>query len=222
MTDSDLERDALLIRWRPWVAFSHRLVNAALMWPLAAVLVVSAVAGYILWYGSSILAAPWYLWPFVPDSPLAVTFMGAALVAFHYGRHWELLGLLASGACIKYGLWTDFVWLANDLSGGAYGMVAILMSLTHFAMVILGLALVVFLRFRALPVLAASLFLIVNDVVDYVLGYYPPLPDPQDLGAIARFAAGTTAVIVCSWIVVTWMSSRRVAAHMVAGKEDCA
>lgn len=184
------------------------VMTPAIMWFLVVVLAGSAVAGYIYWYGNSILAAPWYLWLFVPDSPLSVTLMAAALVAFHFGHHWDLLGLVAAGTCIKYGIWTDFVWFTDYLSGGDYHSAAILMSATHFGMVILGLIIAVFLRFRLVAVAVTSLFLIVNDIVDYVLGYHPNLPNPEDVPAIWRFSVATTAVLVAWFVIMAWVARR--------------
>jgi uncharacterized membrane protein YpjA len=185
------------------------MATPAVVWLLVAINLGSAIPGYLFWYGDALGRAPWYVWLFVPDSPLSVTFMGAALVAFHYGRRWDVLGLVATGACMKYGLWTDFVWLTNYLSGGEYHFTAILMSLTHFGMMVEGLVLTALLRFRPLPVLVASLFLIVNDVLDYGFGYRPPLPNPDDLGTITRFSIAETAVIVSFWIVMAAVSYRR-------------
>lgn len=211
MTEADLVLEPGLIRWRPWVRFARWLVGTPqIVWLLFFVLLGSAVAGYLYWYGDSLQAAPWCFWLFVPDSPLSITFMAAALLGFHYGRRWELLGLVASGACMKYGLWTVFVWLTNYLSGGRYHFDAVLMSATHFGMVVLGLALSVYLRFRLVPVLVASLFLIVNDVIDYVLEYHPPVPNPEDLTAITRFSVATTAVLVFCWIVLAWVGRKRI------------
>lgn len=199
-----------VIRWRPWVRFARWAVETrGILWLLVAVNLGSAIPGYLFWYGDSLLKAPWYLWVFVPDSPLSVTLMGIALVAFHYGRRWEILGLVAAGACIKYGLWTDFVWFTNYLSGGEYHFTAILMSLTHFGMVIEGLILAVYLRFRPWPVGVASLFLIANDVVDYVFGYHPPVPNPADLNLIAGFSAAETGVIVLACVVSALVLAKR-------------
>jgi uncharacterized membrane protein YpjA len=177
--------------------------------PWVLINVGSAVAGYTYWYGASILAAPWYYWLFVPDSPLAVTFTAAALVAFHYGRKWDFLGLLASGACIQFGLWTVFVWLTNYLSGGPYDLQAISMSVTHLLMVVEGLILVPFLRFHMIPMALAALCLIGNDVVDYASSHHPRLPELVDIGVVARFSVATTVVIVAFWIVMAWVSARR-------------
>lgn len=209
MADADLRFEGRSVQRTLWVRFSRwAILTPAIAWLLVVVNLGSAIPGYLYWYGDSLSAAPWYFWLFVPDSPLSVTFMGAALVAFHYGRRWQFLGLIACGACMKYGLWTDFVWFTNYLSGGSYHFDAVLMSVTHFGMIVEGLMLSTFLRFRPLPVLFASLFLIVNDVVDYVLGYHPPVPNPEDIGAISYFSALTTAVIVLSFGAMSWRSSR--------------
>ena len=71
-----------------------------------------AIAGYIYWYGPTILAAPWYYWVFVPDCPLAATFMGVALLGFHFGRRWDFWGCwppapASSTAC---GPWSPGRW----------------------------------------------------------------------------------------------------------------
>jgi len=192
------------LRWGPWLAFTRWVIGSPIFWLLLAADLGGAVAGYLYWYGGELAEAPFYLWPFVPDSPLSVTVMGFALLLFRYNRRLEFLGLLAVGMCIKYGLWTDFVWFTNALSGGAYDLEAVTMSLTHFGMVIQAFILTPYLRHRPIPILLASLFLIVNDVVDYVLGYRPGVPNPEDIGTITVFAVGTTAVIIVFWIFMSW------------------
>lgn len=192
-----------------WVHFTRWLIVSPIAWLLVAANLGSSLAGYIYWYGDSILAAPWYFWIFVPDCPLAGTLMGFALLAFHYGRRWDFLGLLAAGTCIKYGLWTVVFWAANYHAGGGYDLESIIMSITHFIMIIEGLILTTFLRFRILPVLVASLFLVANDLVDYVAGYHPGVPDTVDIGYMARWAIGMTVVIVVFWIAMSGRSAWR-------------
>jgi uncharacterized membrane protein YpjA len=197
-----------------WVRFTRWLITSRIAWLLVVANLGSSLAGYIYWYGDSILAAPWYFWIFVPDCPLAGTFMGFAILAFHYGRRWDFLGLLAAGTCIKYGLWTVVYWAANYNAGGQYNLESITMSITHFIMIVEGLILTTFLRFRILPVLVASLFLVANDLVDYVAGYYPGLPHTVAVGYMARWAVSMTVVIVVFWIVMSgksmWQARREV------------
>jgi uncharacterized membrane protein YpjA len=192
-----------------WVRFTRWVITSRAVWLVVVADLGGALAGYIYWYGDSILAAPLYFWIFVPDCPLAATLMGIALLAFHYGRRWDFLGLLATGACIKYGLWTVVFWAANYNAGGAYDLESVTMSVTHFIMIVQGLMLTTFLRFRPLPVLVASLLLVANDVVDYVAGYYPGLPDVVDVGYMARWAVSMTVIIVVFWMGMTWASGRR-------------
>ena len=202
MAGGGFRLEPVALRWPPWLAFTRWVIGSPIVWVLLAANFGGAIAGYLFWYGNALSEAPFYLWPFVPDSPLSVTLMGAALLAFHFNRRLEFLGLVAAGACIKYGLWTDFVWFTNYLSGGEYHFVAVTMSLTHFGMVIQGFILSPYLRYRPIPVLLASLFLIVNDVVDYVFGFHPGVPNPEDIETIAAFAVATTVAIVVFWVVM--------------------
>jgi uncharacterized membrane protein YpjA len=185
------------------------VVSSRILWVIVSIDLASAVAGYVIWYGGTIVSSPWYFWPFVPDSPLAVTFVAAALVALRYGRRWEFLGLLAVGTCVKYGLWTVLVWFTKYLAGGGYSAMAIIMSVSHFFMIVEGLIVAAFLRFRPIPLAAAGLFLIINDLVDYASSYHPRLPELVDGKVVARFSVATTAAIVACWIVMSLIAARR-------------
>jgi len=168
-----------------------------------------AIAGYTYWYGSTILASPWYYWIFVPDCPIAATLMGAALIAYLLGRRWQLLGFLAAGTCIKYGLWTVVSWGVEFAHGGPVDLEGVSMSVTHFLLLVQGVALLWLLRYRVLPVLLASIYLAANDLVDYVAGQYPRLPESVDVGAMTVVAVATTAVIIVFWTVMTWVSATK-------------
>jgi uncharacterized membrane protein YpjA len=182
----------------PWVA-----------WTLAAINFGAAVLGYLYWYGDKILDSPWYLWPLVPDSPLSATLMGAAILAFHKGRRWNLLGLFAATGSIKYGAWTIWVWLTNYLSGGGYSLQAVVMSLSHLGMIALGVALLPQLRVRFHHVALVALWFGLNDILDYHFGTRPPVPNPQDIGSIESFAVLTTVVLVVCWLIMALRQRRR-------------
>ncbi len=180
-----------------WRRLSYRVVGTPwIVWTLVAINLLSAVSGYIYWYGSDILAAPLYLWPFVPDSPLSATLWAFALLAFHYGKRWEFLGLLAVTGCVKYGLWTDWVWFTNALSGGRYSIEAVVLSANHFGMVLEGLLLVPLLRPRLHHALLVAVWYGINDLADYGFGNHPRVPNPQDIELITAFAVGSTVVLV--------------------------
>ena len=195
-------------RFGVWGSFSRWVVSTPwVVYTLVAVDLAAAIAGYIYWYGSDILASPLYLWPFVPDSPLSGTLVAIALLALHRGRHWEFLGLMAATGAIKYGLWTDWYWFTNVLSGGHYTFEAVHLSASHFAMVIQGLLLLPFLRPRLRHVLFVAAWYGLNDLTDYAFGSHPRIPNPQDLGLIAGFAVVSTIALCSAWLV--WALVRR-------------
>lgn len=190
-----------------WGALSRWGVSTRwVVYTLVVVNLVVSLAGYIYWYGDDIVASPPYLWPFVPDSPLSGTLVAIALLAFHRGRHWEFLGLMAATGAIKYGLWTDWYWFVNALSGGSYSFEAIHLSASHFAMVLEGLLLLPLLRPRLRHALFVTAWYGLNDLVDYAFGSHPRIPNPQDLGLITAFAVGSTIVICLAWFA--WVALR--------------
>ena len=172
------------------------------MWLLVAINLGSSVVGYIYWYGDDILEAPVYLWPMVPDSPLSATLWAVALLSLFYGRRWDLLGLMAVVGSVKYGLWTDWVWFTNALSGDPYDLEAIVLSLNHFGMVLEGLVLVPLIWPRRWHVAFVAGWYLLNDLLDYGTGSHPRVPNPEDLDLITGFAVGSTVVLVLlAWLL---------------------
>lgn len=182
---------------------------AVAIWVVALADLAGAIAGYTYWYGSTILASPWYYWIFVPDCPIAATLMGAALIAYLLGRKWQILGFLAVGTCIKYGLWTVVSWGTEFAHGGLVDLEGVSMSVTHFLLLVQGVVLLWLLKFRVLPVVLASVYLVANDLVDYVARQYPRLPESVDVWAMTVVAVATTAVIIVFWTVMTWVSATK-------------
>ena len=203
-----------------WVRFVRWVIMSPAMWLVAAANLVGAALGFHYWYGDTLLETPWYYWIFVPDCPLAAAFMGLALIFFHYGRRWDWLGLLAVGTCVKYGVWTVFYWAANYSAGGVYNFESVTMSITHFIMVVEGLMLTAFLRYRVWPILVAGMFLVTNDLVDYVAGYHPGIPELVEVGLMQRVAVSMSVIIVVFWVAlvcVSWWRRREAGDGGVAG-----
>ncbi len=192
-----------------WVRFSRWVIESPVVWVVALADLGGALAGFSYWYGATILAAPWYYWVFVPDCPLAALLMGIALLGYHFGRRWHLLGLLAAGTCIKYGLWTVVSWSVEFSRGGAYTLEGVTMTVTHFILLVQGLMIIRYLRFRWVPVAIAALFLVANDLVDYVAGHYPRLPALVEVGLMRTVAIVTTAAILVWWVAMSCIEVRR-------------
>jgi uncharacterized membrane protein YpjA len=196
--------------WGAWGRLARWAIDTRwVVWTLAIANLSQCIAGYIYWYGTDILSSPVYLWPFVPDSPLSGTLVAVALLAFHYGRRWEYLGLLAATGAIKYGLWTDWIWFTNALSGGATTLEAVVLSGQHFAMALEGLLLLPLLRPRLRHAAFVTAWYLFNDLTDYGFGEHPRIPNPEDLSVITWFAVGSTVLLCGLWFI--WASRRRAA-----------
>ena len=193
----------------PWMKFLRWVIMSPVVWVVALADLGGSLAGYSYWYGSTILSAPWYYWVFVPDCPLAAMLMGAALLAYHFRRRWDVLGVLAAAMCIKYGLWTVVSWTIEFSRGGPLTLEGVTMTAAHAALLVQGLMLLPFLRYRLVSVLIASLFLVGNDLADYVAGQYPRLPGTVGVKPMMWLAVATTAAIVMAYWSTTWVAARR-------------
>ncbi len=151
---------------RPW--------RSSLVWPL--IIINLAGSGYgFYWYRLQLAETPVFLWPVVPDSPLATTLFGLALLAAVLGARPGLLAALACVTCIKYGLWAVGVITHSWVSGVPFGWTEGMLWVSHWGMALQGF---IFLRVCSLPVravLGVSLWVIFNDYMDYGRGLHPYL-----------------------------------------------
>jgi uncharacterized membrane protein YpjA len=85
---------------------------------LMAVDVVGVAYGF-LYYGPQFAVTPPWLWPFVPDSPLAVLWALLALALLELGRESSALDALAIVGNAFIGLWTAWVLLFERTLSGA-------------------------------------------------------------------------------------------------------
>lgn len=115
---------------------------------------------------------PAALWPFVPDSPLAVLWAFLALILLEFGRRSRALEGLAVVGNIQVGLWTCYVLAANwDTMGSPLNAV---LWVAHLGMAAHALLFVDALRAdwregRRAWVLVPAAFYLVNDALDYFL-----------------------------------------------------
>jgi uncharacterized membrane protein YpjA len=139
---------------------------------LIALICLVGIAYGFYYYRYQFSVTPWYLWIFVPDSPLAVLWAELALIAFWLRRPSATLESLAIIGNVQVGLWTVYVLLAYADSFGTYqfSLNTILLA-GHAGMAVLALVFVDDLRARGrrwvLPVAIAAGYYIVNDIVDY-------------------------------------------------------
>lgn len=153
--------------WRnPW--------QPSFMAALAVINILGSIYGYY-WYSNQLLNTPLYFWPVVPDSPLATTFFGFAMVAALMGWRFAPLQAVAFTTCIKYGFWAVALNTHNWIFYGAFDAIGLMLWLSHLGMVVQG---VWFLRKTRMPLYAsmiAVLWMVFNDAMDYVLNLHPYL-----------------------------------------------
>ena len=92
-----------------------RVENLALnlAWVLVAVNLLGAIFGFYFYLLDTrqLLETPIFMWPWVPDSPLAALFAAGAFAAYARGSPREWLSALAFFGNLTLGLWTPAVML---------------------------------------------------------------------------------------------------------------
>ncbi|MEW6459469.1 MAG: DUF1405 domain-containing protein [Bacillota bacterium] len=165
---------------RTWLVLVLIIVNLA-----------GAAYGYY-WYAGHLTAAPWRLWPFIPDGPLVVSLFVLVLILRLSGRPTSWLEAITFLGLIKYGAWTVLVTGYHLFTGGAATLENYLLIIFHLGMVGQGAVFLPILRpARRLWLIVIGWF-VLNDFLDYGVGTHPYLPNPaQVTEAIAFAAAGT-------------------------------
>lgn len=167
----------------------------------------------VRFYVESMPAVPTLLWPLYADSPVAValaTLSLATLLPFVAGserrpvadtpvnRPLAYLHTLAFVWLVKYGLWPLVALTVRaDLYLGAPGALWEFWGIIVTHLLFVGLALLIPAYGRTTPgaLATAMALLLANDVVDYGLGYHPPL----------RYEPGLlvpTATVLLSFVAV--------------------
>jgi uncharacterized membrane protein YpjA len=151
------------------------ILQPPIAWALIAFNSVGVVLGFIYWYGGQILSTPWPLIPFVPDSPLSTAFFPISLVLILASRRYPRLFAFAAFGLIKYGLWTVWAWILFWSQGGSPTLESVAMTITHLGMAGEGLFLLSYAGVTQLDALLIGSWFLLNDWVDYGLGYHPRL-----------------------------------------------
>lgn len=154
--------------------------NRALATLLILVNLGGVAFGYYYYYGQ-FLDTPFYLWPFVPDSPLAVLSFAVFLALHSFLRYQHpALNLLAAVSLIKAGVWSVLVlllfWPSFFVLRAPFSVMLILL---HLGMVLQALVVLSVWKqqVRKEHALLVFAWLLLGDFMDYVVGTVPyPVP----------------------------------------------
>ena len=159
-----------------WVAWFGRFKEVPGWAVLIGLVNLVGIAYGFYYYLPQFAATPWYLWIFVPDSPLAVLWAELALILWWVRRHVGVLDALAFIGNVQVGLWTVYVLLAYADNFGTYRLnLNTILLFAHAGMALLALIYVHGLRkerrVRAGParlaIVLGTLYYLVNDALDY-------------------------------------------------------
>lgn len=177
------------------------LSNRVVMSLVAGINGVSFAVG-ILWYWRHLAATPPYLWPVVPDCPLAALFVAAALLVRLKGRPSRALDALAWASALKYGIWTVAILSHARTLGAAMDPLSAVLLWSHVGMIIEAVAYgIVYPPGRYALLVPVGWFLL-NDFSDYVLGTHPGLPVASQYPLAVALAVLTTLGALAFLVIV--------------------
>lgn len=133
---------------------------------------VGTIYGY-WWYKEQLAITPAHFYLFVPDSPTASLFLVFVLAMFLFKKNWPLMEAFAAVTLIKYGIWAVVMNIAAGLAGATLTWENYMLIASHGAMAIQALIFAPYFRVKAWHLIAASIWTLHNDIIDYVFGMHP-------------------------------------------------
>ena len=183
---------------------------------------IGAVAGMIYWYGGQLLMSPWWLWPFIPDSPLSTFWVLPTLALILWRKPgWPLLNAYAAFGVIKYGLWTVAFWGLYWRNGGSPHLESVSMSLTHLIMTLEGILLLGFTRLTPGVALGLGAWFLLNDWLDFgPLRLRPGLPPGVSVTTMMWVTVALTVLITLAYLWIAHKGGRLGRQSAAAGELD--
>jgi uncharacterized membrane protein YpjA len=177
---------------------------------LLAVNLYGAVYGF-WWYRSQFALTPVYLWPFVPNSPLAVFYFIIVLLYLLQGKRTPFWEGMAYFGLIKHGLWTVAIIWAYELAGRSDPENIFLWS-GHLGMALQAVLFWAYYGLHPSYLLATGItgWFMFNDYLDYVTGIYPGV-DTSVIGftTVRALALAYTVILGAGYFYFAWRRSRK-------------
>ncbi len=152
--------------------FIHLLKTPVMLWLVLITNVLGTIYGYI-WYGYQLEQTPAIFLIFVPDSPTASLFFCFVLVGFILKKNFRLFEALAIITLVKYGIWAVVMNILTLLETGYLPIEGYMLIVSHGAMAVQGVLYSPYYRFKLWHLVAAGIWTLHNDVIDYVFEMMP-------------------------------------------------
>lgn len=141
---------------------------------------VGFIIGVLFSYGPQLIDTNPLLWVFVPDCPLAALLFAASLIMLSRGQTNNALFTLSIISGFKYSIWT---FIATINYWGFYvtsttGLILNLINLFNHAILFAEqFILIRHVKLDLRSLLPITAFLIIQDLMDYLVGTHPLLPN---------------------------------------------
>lgn len=160
-----------LLEW--WGYFVKWLGKGSTLLLLLFINGVGTIYGYY-WYRNQLASTePWYLLPFVPDSPTASLFFCFVLILFLMNKRSPFIEAFASVTLVKYGLWATIMLIWTGALGGHLNWAHYMLILSHLGMALEAVLYVPYYRFKSIHLAAVALWVFTNDLLDYTVPIFP-------------------------------------------------
>lgn len=133
---------------------------------------LGTIYGYY-WYKSQIAETPAIFIPFVPDSPTASLFFTLFLLFYLNGKTVRTIEALAFVSLLKYGIWAVVMNLFTLVVDGQLPWTGYMLMVSHGAMALQAYIYSPLYTFSLRHLTIASIFLLHNEIIDYVYGMMP-------------------------------------------------
>jgi uncharacterized membrane protein YpjA len=173
---------------RGWRELAYGAVDDAL---IRVALMVASLAGVVFgfyYYHDQLFASPLWMWPFIPDSPIAVFLYALALALISIKRRSNKLDSVAFVLMTKIGIWTTAVLLLDFDYYFTPETLALrcFILITHILMVPMAMLLLPGMKTEKVWFFGLLLaVLLIIDWIDYGLGTHPWMPDKYMAGIAA-------------------------------------
>lgn len=203
-----------VLRWTLTLILRQRII----FWICIVTNMVGVVVGTVWWYGPMLQQSPWWTWLFIPDCPLAALVATIALLALSTSRRWPTFNAFVTFACMKYGAWTILFWLRHWSSADAIYPIEVMLFVTHIGLFIEGLLFVPHIGPLVLPKRLAVLgWFVLSLVVDYGLGYHPPLTSYVPVTFVFWTASVLTTLLGIALLSLPYGMDHRAARWTIRG-----
>lgn len=148
------------------------LTNTIFLVLLFIINLLGTIYGY-MWYSSQLAITPTIFIPFVPDSPTASLFFTIFLFFYIFGKNSPYIEALAITSLFKYGTWAVVMNILTLIVDGSLSWQGYMLIFSHAGMAIQGLLYVPFYKIKLKHLTVAAIFLLHNEIIDYVFGMMP-------------------------------------------------